>query len=315
MTSNIIKIAEAYAPATVANLGVGFDILGLALSEPGDTVRAEWRDEPGVIVKTIEGDHGKLPRDAAKNTACVAGESVLRLAGVTHGASLTIIKGLPAASGLGSSAASAVAGAVAVNALIGAPLSKGELLSACLDGEAIASGYHPDNVAPSLFGGITLATGLKAEQIYQLPVPPNLHLALVTPDVEVPTALARAALPQDVPLKSMVIQTAAIAELIHALYIGDIEMLARAVEKDSIIEPARQHLMSQLHEARAAAKRAGALCLAISGAGPTLMAICDNADSARSVADALRDVYSEVGIASKVLATQVAHNGAHSVTA
>ncbi len=324
MTINhaITTTAEAYAPATVANLGVGFDVLGLALSEPGDVIRAEWTTETrGIFIREIEGDSGKLPREPKKNTACVSAESAVRAAVIKcggeierlvseRGIALTIIKGLPAASGLGSSAASAVAGALVVNALMGEPLTRGELLPACLDGEAVASGYHPDNVAPCLFGGITLATGLTADVIFQLPVPQKLCLALVTPDVEVPTSKARAALPKEIPLKSMVQQTAAIAQLIHALHRGDIELLAAAMERDVVIEPAREHLMPYLKAVRAAAKQAGALALTISGAGPTLCAVCDSDEVASHVSEAMKTVYDNAGIESVARATAVAHGGA-----
>lgn len=303
--------AEAFAPATVANLGAGFDILGLALQEPGDIVIAEWANAPaGVIVERIEGDGGRLPRDPARNTAAIAASSVLRAVGETRGVRLTIKKGLPLASGMGSSAASAVAGAVAVNALLGEPLSQADLLPACLDGEAAVSGYHADNAAPCLFGGILLISGAAAAEIVRLPVPPNLHLALVTPAVEVPTAEARAVLPKTIPLKTMIAQTAAVARLIHALHMGDLPALAEAMEADSVVEPARAHLMPLLAEMRAEAKRAGALGLVISGAGPTLCAICDDAARAEAAAAAMQAAYRVAGIGAVGRATRVSERGA-----
>jgi homoserine kinase len=302
--------ATAFAPATIANLGVGFDIIGVALREPGDTVRAEWCDEPGITIAGIEGDGGKLPRDPAKNTSSVAAQSVLGAVGERRGVRLFIEKGLPLASGMGSSSASAVAGAVAVNALLGSPLSKAELFPACLDGEAMASGYHADNVAPCLFGGITLICGTDADRIVQLPIPENLWFALVTPDVEVPTAKARAALPLSIPLKQMVSQTAGVARLIDSIHRGDLEALAAAMESDGVIEAARAHLMPNLAEVRAAAKAAGALGLAISGAGPTLCAVCAGEASAQMVADAMGAVYDGVGIGCQTRWTQISGEGA-----
>lgn len=302
--------AEAFAPATVANLGVGFDIMGLALDEPGDVVVAEYAEQPGVTIANIVGDGGRLPRTPAKNTAAVAAQSVLKAAGVPHGVRLTIKKGLPSASGLGSSAASAVAAAVATNAVLGEPLSKDDLLPACLDGEAVASGYHPDNVAPSLFGGVTLAYGIRAHQIIRLPIPASLFLALVTPDVEVPTAQARAVLPATIPLRQMVKQTAMVARLVDAIYRNDVPAMAASMEGDGVIEPARAHLMPMLTEAREAAKAAGAHGLIISGAGPTLCAICDNPQTAEHVTEALRVVYAEAHIECMARWTQVAADGA-----
>ncbi|MFN8560756.1 MAG: homoserine kinase [Anaerolineae bacterium] len=231
-------------------------------------------DQPSVTVAWIDGDSGKLSHDPEKNTASVAARSVLRLLGEARGVNLTIHKGLPLASGLGSSAASAVAGAMAVNALLSAPLSKGDLLPACLDGEEMVSGRHADNVAPCLFGGITLVYGTDASQVVQLPIPANLYLALVTPAVEVPTRKAREALPPTVSLRTMVAQTAGVARLVDSIHRGDLEAMAAAMESDGVIEPARQSLMPLLAEIRATAKAAGALGLAISGAGPTLCAVC-----------------------------------------
>lgn len=302
--------AEAFAPATVANLGVGFDILGLALREPGDRVRVEHRDQPGAVITDIEGDGGKLPRDPEKNTACIAANSVLKTLGVSSGVAITLHKHLPLASGLGSSAASAVAAAVAVNALFGEPLTRPELLPACLDGEAAVSGYHADNVGPSLLGGITLITGTSSDQIHNLPVPEGVYLALVTPDVAVPTAEARAVLPKMVNLHDMVAQTGAVARLVDAIYRADVRGLATVMEQDCIIEPARAHLMPKLIEVREAAKRAGALGLVISGAGPTLCAVCDDEKVSELVAAAMKNVYDMVGVQSTARHTRIAVKGA-----
>lgn len=303
-----ITTAEAYAPASMGNVGVGFDILGLAFEEPGDVVQVRLRDEPGVTVVAIEGDGGALPFDPRKNTAAAAAQALLDTIGARQGVDLTLYKRLPLASGLGSSAASAVAAAVAVNALFGAPLAKEDLLPACLEGEACVSGYHADNVAPSLLGGIVLIAG--AGLIRRLPTPPGLWLALATPEVAVPTAAARAVLPASVPLGQMKSQTAAVALLVDALYRGDIEQLAAAMESDSVVEPARAHLMSRLAEVRAAAKRAGALAVVISGAGPTLCAVCDTAAAACQAAAAMKAEYDEAGINSAVRHCQVGAEGA-----
>ena len=302
--------AEAFAPATAATLGVGFDILGLALREPGDRVLVQLCDEPGANIVAIEGDDGKLPHDPDKNTACVAANWMLDRLQAKQGVAITLYKDLPLASGLGSSAASAVAAAVAVNALFGEPLSFPELLPACLEGEAAVSGYHADNVGPSLFGGIMLITGTSLDHIRRLPVPADLYLALVTPDVAVPTAEARAVLPKTITLKDMVVQTGGVARVVDALYRGDVMALAEAMESDRVVEPARAHLMPFLAEVRASAKSAGALAVVISGAGPTLCAVCNCQDIARPVSTAMKAVYNEAGIACTAQHTQVAEVGA-----
>lgn len=294
----------------MGNVGVAFDIMGLAFREPGDTVCVEWSDQPGVVIADIHGDNGRLPRDPSKNSASVAAASVLREAGIKQGIALTLYKDLPLASGMGSSAASAVAAAVAVNALCGEPFTRAELLPACLDGEAAVSGYHVDNVGPSLIGGITLITGVEFDHIFQLPIPDNLHFALVTPDVAVPTSEARAVLPSHVTLREFVAQTGAVARLVDALHHNDVEALAAAMESDRIIEPARAHLIPLLTESRIVAKAAGALGLVISGAGPTLCAVCDTRRAAEVVTGVLAAVYDNAGIGNTTLATNVCPDGA-----
>lgn len=303
--------ATAYAPATVANLGVGFDILGLALASPGDTVTAERIDRsPGVHIKAITGDNGKLPRDPERNTACVAARYVLDRVAPGEALALTLEKGLPLASGLGSSSASAVAGAVAANAVLGEPFSREELLPACVEAEAVVSGRHADNVAPALLGGIVLVTGVTPADIHGLPVPDDLFLAVVTPAVEVPTAEARRVLPEHVPLKTMIHQTAQVACLIHALHTGNFELLCEAVSQDRVVEPARAHLMPHLEEVRQSALASGAGAVIISGAGPTLAALCNNDGVARRVASAMKSVYQQHGLAANAQATAIAKHGA-----
>ncbi len=294
----------------MANLGVGFDILGLALLEPGDTVRVERCQDLSATVVAIEGDRGQLSYDRFKNTASIAADALLKQLNADCGVLITLVKGLPLASGLGSSAASAVAAAVAVNALLGEPLTREELLPACLEGEAAVSGYHADNVAPCLFGGITLCTGLTADQIFRLPVPERLYLSLLSPDVAVPTSEARAVLPKQIPLKQLVAQTGQVARLVDALHRGDIEAMAAAMEADLVVEPARAHLMPLLREARAVAKQAGAFGLVISGAGPTLCAVCDDQTMSERVGAALKALYDEAKIESTARQTRVAVEGA-----
>lgn len=302
--------AEAFAPATVANLGVGFDILGMAVEGPGDVISVERRNEPGAVIVSIIGDDGKLPLEPDKNVATIAANALLRAANADFGVAIRLRKGLPLASGLGSSAASSVAAAVAVNALLGEPFKREALLPFTLEGEAAVSGYHADNVAPCLLGGITLTNGTEIDRIRRLPVPDNLHLALVSPDVAVPTAEARAVLPKDVPLKTMVHQTGAVAELVDALHCGDIVAIARAMEADKVVEPARAHLMPYLAEARVAAKHAGALALVISGAGPTLCAVCDAAAVAEQVAEAMKGIYDDAELGCRTRCGQVLKEGA-----
>lgn len=283
--------AEAFAPATVANLGVGFDIMGLALQGMGDRAIVEFQDAPEIVISEIRGDDGKLPRDPALNIAAVSARALLDHVGEPRGLTIRLFKGLPLSSGLGSSAASAVVSVVALNKLLGEPFARDQLLPFCLEGEALVSGYHADNVAPCLLGGIILVAGTTVDAIQPLPIPEPFHMALVTPDIPVPTDSARKILPRHVTLKTMIHQTGAVAKLVDALHRGDLAALGAAIENDQVVEPARACLMPMHQEARAAAKQAGAAAVFIGGAGPTLCAICDSAASAKSTACAMQAVY------------------------
>lgn len=301
---------KAFAPATVANLGVGFDILGMAVEGLGDYAIVEKTSEPGVQIVDIQGDEGRLPREASKNTAAIAAQSVLNRINATEGIRLWLEKGLPLASGLGSSAASAVAAAVATNALFSEPLTREDLLPAVLDAEEAVSGRHADNVAPSLLGGIVLITGNTPAEIHRLPIPDGLYLSLVTPNVEVPTAEARAVLPKDIPLKAMVHQTGVVAELVHALHVGNIHLLARSMQHDTVVEPARANLIPRMKEARELAEHAGALATVISGSGPTLCSLCLSMTDAEAVNHALVAFYEQAGIGARAHAAMPSVTGA-----
>ncbi|MCY4018516.1 MAG: homoserine kinase [Chloroflexi bacterium] len=301
--------AEAFAPATVANLGVGFDILGLALENMGDRAIVEFQDSSEIRISKIEGDAGKLPRDPEKNVASVSASAFLQHMGEKRGLRIELFKGLPLSSGVGSSAASAVVTVVALNKLYGEPFSREQLLPFCLEGEALVSGYHADNVAPCLLGGITLVAGITVDAIQPLPIPDNLHLALVTPQIAIPTAEARAVMPSHVSLPTLIHQTGKVARLIDALHRGDLHALAEAMENDLVAEPARASLMPHLQDVRKAAKGSGALAVFIGGAGPTLCALCDAKAVAEKVAVAMKNVYRERKLESRALSTQVDRRG------
>lgn len=286
---------SAFAPATVANLGPGFDVLGLAVDGAGDTVTATLVNEPGVHISRITGDGGELPTDPEANTAAIAARETLTLAGFDVGVSLEIHKGLPLCSGLGSSAASAAAAAFATNQLIGSPLRKPALVGPCIQAEAAVSGRHADNVAPSLLGGLILVRSVDPIDLIRLPVPDGLTVVVVTPDVAIPTKDARAVLPQDIPLSTMVQSTAQIASLVSACYSGDLSLLSRCLV-DEVVTPARLPLIPGGQAAITAALSAGALGASISGAGPSLFALCRSPRSAKSAAQAMTEAFSAAGL-------------------
>lgn len=277
---------SAFAPATIANLGPGFDVLGLALADHGDTVTARFSDAPGVTIATITGDNGALPRDPQQNTAAIAAEATLRAAGITANISLDLHKGLPLCSGLGSSAASAAAAAFATNLLIGNPLRKQDLIEPCIDAEEAVSGRHADNVAPAMLGGLVLVRSVDPLDLIRLPIPEGLTLVVVTPDLELPTREARAVLPAQIPLTTMVETTAQVGALVSACYSADLSLLSRSLT-DPVVTPARIGLIPGGAVALDAALDAGALGASISGAGPSLFAMCRSERSARTTASAM----------------------------
>lgn len=291
---------RAFAPASVANLGVGFDLLGLSLQGRGDIVRVVRSARPGVRLVSVTGDEGRLPREPERNTACIAAAATMRAAGLEVGLDLHLEKGLPLGSGLGSSAASAVAAALATNALLGGPLRRSELVAPCVEAEAVVSGRHADNVAPSLLGGLILIRAMDPLDLVRLPLPAELYLAVVTPDVQLHTKASRAALPPSVALSERVRSAANIAAFTAACFSQDLALMSRCFEPDAITE-ARSKLIVGCEAALTAARAGGALGSGISGSGPSLFALCRSKESATRVAERMQDVFRGVGHRSEAL--------------
>ncbi|MCM2258503.1 MAG: homoserine kinase [Vicinamibacteria bacterium] len=301
--------ATAFAPATLSNLGPGFDCLGLAVTVGGDRVTVRRAAAPGVRVLSVSDP--RIPLDPERNTAALAAASVLRRTGQNIGLELSVEKGLPLSAGLGGSAASAVAGAVAANAVLGATLSRREIVLAALDAEAVVSGRHPDNVAPAVWGGAVLVLSLDPLRLVTVRVAEKLRFVVATPDYAVETQQARAALPEAVRREDAVAQAAGLGALVLALERGDTKTLAAALE-DRIALPYRAPLYPGFVEARDAALEAGAIGATISGGGPTVVALVSvDSDAGTRVADALRAAYTNAGYAASVTVARVDARGAH----
>jgi homoserine kinase len=291
-----IQRVRAYAPGSIGNVGPGLDILGLAVAGAGDAVTASQRDGRGIVI--ADPGHPDLPSDPGRHAAGIAARAVLARAGVpNYGVTLTVEKGLPLSGGQGGSAASAAAGAGAVNALIGSPLGTTDLVAAAMEAEAVVAGRHADNVAPSVLGGLVLVRSLDPLDLVRLPIPPGLVIVLVRPRMTLSTAEARAALPRDIPTATALHQAAQVAALVAGAVTGDLRLLGRAID-DRIAEPARAPLLPGFVEARRAALEAGSLGASISGSGPTAFAFTDDPDRARSIASAMQQAYQRHGLAS-----------------
>lgn len=302
----------AFAPATVSNVACGFDVLGFALGAPGDEVTARFIDGPPTVrIDEISGDNGRLPRDASKNTAGIAAWALLTALGDRRGVALSIRKGLPLSSGLGGSAASAVAAVVAVDALLGARASRELLLTCAFEGEQVGAGSaHGDNIAPCLHGGFVLVRRVNPPDIVRLPVPDGLVAVVVHPDLEIETAHARAILGESVRLADAIQQWANLGAFVDALHRSDFALLARSLE-DRIAEPKRAPLVPGFCDIKDAAMSAGALGCSLSGSGPSMFALCRGDEQARLVAAAMTTAATEaIGAAPQTFVSPIVAEGA-----
>lgn len=303
---------RVFAPATVANVAVGFDILGFAIDRPGDEIIARLTgDKKGLRITAITGTGEKqLPFAVEENTAGVAAQRLLEHLGrADEGIELEVHKKMPFGSGLGSSAASAAGAVVAVNELLGAPLSRESLLYFSVLGEQVADGsFHADNVAPSLVGGITLIRSNESLDIHHLPVPEALQVAVVHPDIEILTRDARAVLSDTVDLSVAIRQMGSLASFITALYTNDLPLLGRSLH-DYVVEPQRKQLIKGFDDVKAAALDRGALGCSISGAGPSVFALCDSGYLAQAAGQAMQDAFTAHGVTSQLYVSPINQRG------
>ena len=306
MKQGRIKI---FAPATVANVTCGFDILGFAVHEPGDEVVIETKADPGVDLVEITGDQGLLPTDPAKNTVTVAMRHMLEQIPCAQGFQVKVHKKMPLGSGLGSSAASAVAGVYGLNQLLGAPLSPEELLPFAMQGEAIACGEaHADNVAPALLGGFVLIRSYQPLDVIPLQAPPDLYASIVHPHIEIATKDARSILKNKISLTDAVTQWGNVAGLVSGLHRGDYQLIGRSMT-DVVVEPVRAMLIPGFGQVKNAALDSGALGCGISGSGPSIFALSKGLSIAQAVANSMGQAFDEMGIGSEQFVSQINSKG------
>jgi homoserine kinase len=300
---------KVFAPATVANVACGFDVLGFAVENPGDEVILTKKSTPGVTITTITGDDGRLTKDADKNTVGVAVSRFLNHLQIDAGIEITLHKKMPLGSGLGSSAASAVAGVFAVNQLLGMPLNQQELLPFAMEGERIACGSaHADNVAPSLLGGFVLIRSYDPLDVIKIPTPANLYSTIIHPQVEVQTKDAREILKKQIPLRDAVTQWGNVGGLIAGLMLSDYGLIGRSM-KDVIVEPIRAILIPGFEDVKQAALSAGALGCGISGSGPSIFALSTSEEIAQKVGREMQNVLTSINIGSEVYISKINNSG------
>jgi len=304
------KSVKVFAPATVANVVCGYDVLGFAVNQPGDEVIMRFTDTKGITISKITGDNGKLPLDPAKNTVSASVQHYLNHIGQPDaGIDIELHKKMPIGSGLGSSSASTVAGLFAVNTLFDNRLTNRELVPFAMKGEELACGYgHADNVAPALMGGFVLIRSYEPLDIISLPFPDEMHAAIVYPEVDVPTKDARQMIRSKVFLKDAVTQWGNVAGLVSGLFMKDYDLIGR-IMTDILVEPTRSILIPDFAVMKSIALENGAVGFGISGSGPSVFALTKDADTATKITQLLQSHLKEISINSLSFVSEVNKKG------
>lgn len=290
-----MKQITVKAPGTVANVACGFDILGFAINEPGDTVTVRLNNSGKVTIGDMK-SRQELPRDPKLNVATVAASAMKQKLGLEEGIEIDIEKGIKPGSGIGSSAASSAGAVVALNHLLDQPCRPKDLVKFAMEGERVASGTaHADNVAPAIMGGFVLVRDYEPLDIISLQTKLDLQVVVLHPDIEIKTEDARRLLRQQISLRKAVQQWGNVAGFVAGLLQNDADLISRSMV-DVIIEPIRSILIPNYKEVRAAADKAGALGCSISGSGPSVFALCGSVDTARKTAEMINEVYSKLDL-------------------
>jgi homoserine kinase len=309
-----MKSVKVFAPASIGNVSCGVDVLGLAVQSPGDEVMITLNDSKEVTIKSIEGDDGRLPLEANKNTAGVAVVEFLKSIESNQGAEIILYKNLPLGSGMGSSAASAVAAVVAINHLMGNPKKRDELLPFVMEAERVACGSaHADNAAPSLLGGLILIRQNHPLDIISIPTPKELFCVLVHPHIEVKTKDARSVLKSTISLQDGITQWANTAALVAGMMKGDYELIGRSIV-DVVAEPLRSDLIPGFDKVKKAAMLNGALGCGISGSGPTIFCLCKGVANAQRAGKAIQEEFNNINLLSEIYISEVNREGAHIIS-
>lgn len=308
------KKIRVFAPATVANVACGFDIMGFAIEHPGDIVEMTFTERKGVVISKIIGDEGKLPLETDKNTVGIVVKYLLEQVNAQHGVKIVLYKQMPLGSGLGSSAASAVASLYAANELLARyepekALKREALLPFAMEGERLACGSaHADNVAPALMGGFVLIRSYDPLDVVSIPTPDSLRATVIHPHVEVQTRDARSILRKQISLKDAIVQWGNTAGLVAGLWQCDFDLIGRSMQ-DVIIEPIRSILIPGFDAVKASAMHAGALGCGISGSGPSIFAISRNQEIAVEVGRKMQNAFGALNIDSEVYVSPINRQG------
>jgi len=302
-----LKEIKVFAPATVANLSCGYDVLGVCLTHIGDEIVIKKIAKKGITISEMEGFN--LPIEVEKNAAGVAALALLKEANISYGFDLKIIKKVKPGSGIGSSASSAAGAVFGINYLLGNLFSKTDLIKFAMEGERIACGSPiADNVSPAIFGGFTLVKQTQPLQVLSLPTPKDLYMVILHPQIEIKTEDSRALLPKKIFLTDAVKQWANVGSFVSALYESDYKLIADSLH-DVIVEPHRAQLIPFFNEVQKLAIKSGSLACGISGSGPSIYALCKGIDSANKVSENLRTFYKSTSVEFHIFTTKINPQG------
>ena len=307
MNNNTDKKIRIFAPATVSNVGSGFDIMGFAIEGTGDTIEMDLRNDSLFM---IENDTGEtLPADPDENVIYPVIKALQEELGIDIGVNIKFITKIKPCSGIGSSAASAVAAAYGFNYLLGNPLIKKELIRYAIEGERMVSGAgHADNIAPCMLGGFIIIRSYRPLDIIEIPYPETIYCTVVVPDIAIKTSVGRSVLQKSHSLKKTITQTGNAAGLVAGIIMGDFELIGRSLV-DVIAEPKRKDMIPGFDDVRKAATGAGALGCNISGSGPAVFALSTDAGTAREVGDAMVETFKKNKLGCQLFVSPISRKG------
>ena len=303
-----MKVVKVFAPASIANMGCGFDIMGFTLDEVGDVLEMSLSEGDGISITNLT--DVPLPDDIEMNVITPVIRKFLDIMDKKAQIDVKILRKIYPGSGIGSSSASSAAAAYGMNALYGYPLSDEELVECAMEGENLASGgYHGDNAAPAVMGGIVLIRGYEPLDLIKIPVPGNFYCAVIHPDIVVSTKQAREILPKEVPLHDAIRQWGNVGGLVAGLYSSDINLVGRAM-KDFVAEPYRKQFIPGFDELREKLLGTGALAMNIAGSGPSVFALADKFGIASRAGKIMKEHFDALGIGYEAFVVKVSNNGA-----
>ena len=302
------KSLRVFAPASIANLGCGFDIMGLALDDVGDILDIVATEGNGLSITNAT--DVPLPEDPEMNVITPVVRKFMDMTGNSANIEITVRQKIYPGSGIGSSAASSAAAAYGLNELFGCPLSEEEVVICAMEGENLASGgYHADNAAPAVMGGIVMIRGYEPLDLVKLPVPGNFYCTVVHPSIVVTTKEAREIMPKEIPMHTAVSQWGNVGGLVAGLYSGNVGLIGRSM-KDAVAEPYRKKFIPDFDKLRKKILKCGAVAMNISGSGPSLFALSDNQETAVKAQKIFKEHFDFLGIDSEVYVEKVSNKGA-----